>query len=111
MPKYLVIFNSTLNASETMKQATPEEMQASMGEWMQWKEMAEKKVKFEWGLPIQAVARITPSGVETSDSQASGYCTLEGSKEDVMSLLTTHPHLKREGATTDVLEMLSMPGM
>ena len=111
MPKYLVIFNSTVNASDTMKQATPEQMQASMQEWMQWKEIAEKKVKFEWGQPIQAIARITPTGVVNSDSQASGYCTLEGSKEDVMALLTTHPHLKREGATTDVLERLSMPGM
>jgi hypothetical protein len=111
MPKYLVLFNSTLSASETMKQATPEQMQASMQEWMQWKDMAEKKVKFEWGLPIQAIARITPTETLSGNNQASGYCTLEGSKEDVLSLLTTHPHLKREGATTDVLEMLSMPGM
>lgn len=30
---------------------------------------------------------------------------------DLMELLKSHPQLKRQGATIDVLEMLSMPGL
>lgn len=112
MAKFMVLYNSNEKASDTMANASPEQMQASMAEWMAWKEEAEKTAKVDFGLPLQAAARMTSGGVSDSDSQVSGYSVIEGeSKEAVLDLLETHPHLKRPGASIDVLEMLAMPGM
>ncbi|HUC20993.1 MAG TPA: hypothetical protein VMR98_05905 [Candidatus Polarisedimenticolaceae bacterium] len=108
----MIVYNATESAGETMAKSTKEEMQASMAAWMAWKDEAEKKVKFEFGSPMQAVGRITPDGVVASDSQASGYSMIEAdSKELVIEVLRNHPHLQRKGATIDVLEMITMPGM
>ena|SRR5258708_4916761 len=112
MAKYLILFNSGMSASETMASATPEQMKASMDEWMKWRDEAVKTVKFEWGMPLQAVGRVTKSGVVSSDTQASGYSIMEADSKDVIiELLKSHPQLKRPESSIDVLEMLPMPGM
>ncbi|HSX14628.1 MAG TPA: hypothetical protein VLE72_01820 [Candidatus Saccharimonadales bacterium] len=112
MPKFMVLYNSSAKANELMANASPEEMKASMNEWIQWRDDLPEDVKFDFGLPLQAVSRVTTSGLTTSDSPVNGYATIEGeSKEAVLDLLKNHPHLKRPDATIDVLEMLSMPGL
>lgn len=112
MAKYLILYNSTQPATETMANASPEQIKASMDEWIQWQRNAGKTFKMEWGMPLQAVGRVTPSGVTASGIQAGGYAMAEGdSKESLMELLKSHPQLRRPGATIDVLEMLSMPGI
>lgn len=112
MAKYMLLWNSTATANELMANASSEEMKASMNEWIKWKDEADKTVKFDFGTPLQAVNRVTVDGVTDSDNQASGYSTVEGdSKEAILELLKSHPHLKRPDASIDVLEMLSMPGM
>jgi hypothetical protein len=112
MAKFMVLYSSALKASELMANASPEEMQASMAEWMKWREEASKSFKVDFGLPLQAVSRITSGGAGPSDSQVSGYSIVEGeSKDSIIELMKSHPHLKRDGASIDVLEMLSMPGL
>ncbi len=111
MAKYLILYNSTMSASEQMANATPEEMQASMAEWIAWKDEVSKVVGFDFGLPLQAVSQVTASGAQASNSNVSGHSTMEGDKDTIIELLKTHPHLKRPGASIDVLEMLSMPGI
>ncbi len=112
MAKYMILYNSSANATELMANATPEEMQASMEEWIAWRAEADKVAKIEFGLPLQARSRITPDGASKSDSQVSGYSIVEGeSMEALIGVLQKHPHLQRPGASIDVLEMLSMPGL
>lgn len=112
MAKFLIIYNSTQSATETMANASPEQIKAIMDEWIRWQQDAGKTFKMEWGMPLQAVGRVTPSGVTASDIQAGGYAMAEGdSKEALMELLRSHPQLQRPGATIDVLEMLPMPGL
>lgn len=112
MPKYMVLYNSSQSATQAMAEATPEEMKASMNEWIAWKDSLSSELKFDFGLPLQAVNKITADGVSDGESQVSGYSTIEGeSKEAVIETLKNHPHLKRPGASIDLLEMLSMPGM
>jgi hypothetical protein len=94
-----------------MANATPEEMQASMAEWMAWRDEAVKSTKFDWGMPLQGVSQVTTSEIKATSSNVSGYSTMEGDKDTITELLRSHPHLKRPGATIDVLEMLPMPGM
>ena len=111
MAKYMVLYKSTASAKELMASATPEEMKASMGEWMEWKEKLDKSIGFEWGLPLQATTEIAPDEIKDSQSPISGYAIMEGDKEAIIEVLKSHPHLKRDGASIDVLEMISMPGM
>jgi hypothetical protein len=111
MAKYMILYKSTLSASDLMATATPEQMKASMAEWMSLKEKLDKSIDFEWGMPLQATSEITTGTVKDSQSPVSGYATMEGDKEAIIGALKSHPHLKRDGASIDVLEMLSMPGM
>ena len=111
MAKYMLLFTSTVPASEQMAKASPEEMKASMDEWVEWHNEAAKTATLEWGLPLQAVSRITTNGVTDSDNHASGYSMIEGEKEVVLALVKKHPHLKWPGASIDLLELLSMPGL
>ena len=112
MAKYMVLYNSTVSASERMANASQEEMNASMAEWIKWRDDASQTTKVDFGMPLQAVSRIGSDGVTDSDSQASGYSFLEGdSKDAIVELLKSHPHLKSPGAYIELLELLPMPGM
>jgi hypothetical protein len=112
MAKFMILYNATRPAAEVMAETTPEQMQASMAEWIAWKEEAEKTVKFDFGLPLQAVAQVSAGSVADSHSNVSGYSIVESdSKDTVLELIKTHPHLKQDGNTIEVLQMLPIPGM
>lgn len=111
MAKYMVLYSSTNGAKELMANATPQEMQASMAEWVSWKDGLDTSIGFEWGLPLQAVSEITPTSVQASKCLISGYAIMDGDKGSITEVLKSHPHLKRDGASIDILEMISMPGM
>jgi hypothetical protein len=112
MPKYMVLYNSSASASDLMANATPEQMKASMGEWIEWRDEASKTIKVDFGMPLQAVSHVTPEGVTDGNTQVSGYAIMEGdSREAVVELVKSHPHLKRPDASIEILEMLSMPGL
>ena len=110
MAKYMVLLNSTESAKDIMDRATADQIRASMAEWEQWRGEASKTAKVEFGLPLQAVGRLTADAVRSSDIPVSGYGIFESdSKERILKLLQTHPHLKRLGTSIDVLEMLPIP--
>jgi hypothetical protein len=111
MARYLILFNSEKSAKEIQAQATPEQVKASMGRWIAWKNEAVKTVKFEFGLPLQAVARITPDEIIESPNPAGGHAFIEGDETEVKKLLQTHPHLLMEGTSIDLLEMLPLERM
>jgi hypothetical protein len=112
MTKYMVLYNSSLSAWEQMAKATPEEMKASMDEWIRWQDEASKTAKLDWGLPLQAVGHVTADRIQDSVSHISGYSMAEGeSKEAILELFKTHPHLKWPDASIEVLEMLPIPEM
>jgi hypothetical protein len=112
MAKFMVLYSSPVSASDLMTNATPEQMKASMAEWIEWRDTVRAKANVDFGMPLQPVSKITPQGVTDSTCQVSGYTIIESdSKETVISLVQSHPHLKRPGASIDVLEMLPMPGM
>jgi hypothetical protein len=111
LKKFMVLYNSPVSVSEQMANSTPEQRQAGMEEWMSWAGRAGSAI-VDLGAPMQAAARVTSEGVSESGSQASGYSLLQGeSKDEIDSLLADHPHLKMPGASIEVFEAVSMPGM
>lgn len=112
MAKFLILYNSSQKAEDLMAQATREQMEASMKEWREWADQANKTVKFDFGMPLQAVGRLTPSGQVDSDSQVGGYSMIEAdSRDQVLEVLKNHPQLKRPGSYIEVLEVVAMPGL
>lgn len=110
MPRFLVLFKSTLSAEELMSSATPEQIQAAMEEWSTWKDNLDTTIGFEWGMPLQIVNEVDNGGVHTGSSPVAGYAIMQGDKEAIAEVLRSHPHLKRDGASIDLLQMMSMPG-
>jgi hypothetical protein len=112
MAKFMILYNADASPREVMANASPEAMRASMDEWIAWRNEASKTIKIDFGMPMQVVGRVAPEGLTDSDTRVTGYAFVEGeSKEVVQEVLRTHPHLKRDGASIDVLEVLSMPGL
>lgn len=111
MPQFMVLYNSSTSASDLMSSASQTEMQASMAEWMSWRDEASRSIKVDFGMPLQTVENITAAGMGATTNPASGYSMLEGEREEIVDLLKSHPHLKRPGASIDLLELLPMPGI
>lgn len=112
MAKFMVLYSSTISASDLMANATPEQISTSMDEWIKWREEASKTAHVEFGLPLQAASTISTDGVAASTSRISGYSIIDGaSKEAIVELLKSHPHLNTPDASIDVLEMLPLPSM
>jgi hypothetical protein len=110
LKRFMVLYNSSVSATEQMANSTPEQRQAGMEAWMAWANKAGEAI-VDFGAPVQAANRVTPDGVAQSSSQASGYSLLQGnSADEIDALLKDHPHLKMPGASIDVLEALPMPG-
>ena len=92
MTKFMILYGSSMSASELMANATPEQMKASMEDWLKWRDTASKTFKVDFGLPLQAVGKMTQSGAAESDNKTSGYSIVDGeSKEALMEILKTHP--------------------
>ena len=94
-----------------MMRATPEQVQASMTRWIAWRDEANKSIKVDFGLPMQAVSRFTTDGVGPSDSLISGHSLLEGEKGRVAQLLKNHPHLQTPGASIELYELIPLEAM
>lgn len=111
MTKYMILYNTVEPASETMAKASPEQQKMDMNAWVGWKEKAEKIGKFNIGMPVKAVSRITSDQVTDSYNETSGYSMIEGDKDEIVDLLRSHPHLKTSEASIDLLEILPIRGM
>jgi len=110
--KFLVLYQSTVPASEQMKNVTPEQAKAGMDAWMSWAGRAGSGI-VDMGSPVAAAAKLDGSTrVAAGSSQVGGYSILQAETKDaLLNLLTNHPHFMAPGASIEVLEFLPMPGM
>ncbi len=113
MKKFMVLYQSPFSASEKMAESSPEKMQASMQEWMAWREKSGGEAKVEFGMPLEKGKHIEGSEVSDPTTTVSGYSIIQAeSLDDAAELLKDHPHLKAPAGTSiEVLEFLPMPGM
>ena len=111
MKKFLVLYQSTVPATERMKSATPEQAKAGMDAWMSWAGRAKSGI-VDMGNPLASAAKLNGSGQAAGGgSQVSGYSILQAeSKEALIALMNNHPHFHAPGASIEVLEFLPMPG-
>jgi hypothetical protein len=109
MPKYLVLYRSSVDAMEQMSSATPEQAQEGMQLWMKWFEQVGPAL-VDGGSPV-GKSQTLPGSADTG-TPIGGYSVLEADSPDAaVKLLDGHPHLHAPGAAIEVLEYLPMPGM
>jgi hypothetical protein len=110
----MVLYRSSVDATEQMSSATPEQAQEGMAMWMKWAEKAGPAL-IDLGSPIgksQIIGGQTVGGQADTGVPIGGFSILEAdSAKKVAALLEDHPHLHSPGAVIEVLEYLPMPGM
>ncbi len=110
MPKYMVLYRASVEATEQMAGASPEQAQEGMAMWMKWAEKAGPAL-VDLGSPIGKSQTLPKAGTDTG-VPVCGFSILEAdSPATVTSLLEEHPHLHAPGAVIEVLEYLPLPGM
>jgi hypothetical protein len=99
MPKYLVIYRSSLPATEQMATSDPEAAKAGMELWMTWASRVGNAMA-DLGSPLGSVATVTAAGssAKTSRPFIGGFSVLEADSVDAAKkLLDDHPHFHSPG--------------
>lgn len=114
MPKYLVLYRSSVPASDQMESSDPEAAQAGMELWMNWAGRVGSAMA-DMGSPLGSVATVTASGstVTATSPFVCGFSILEADSVDAAKkLVDDHPHFHAPGdPSIEVLEFLAVPGM
>jgi hypothetical protein len=110
MTKFLVLYTSSVPATEMMAAASPEQAQAGMEAWMAWANKNGDSI-VDLGMPLGPNMHVTAGSSEPGSSQVTGFSIVEAdSLEQATKMLEDHPHHSAPGAAIDVLEFLPMPG-
>ena len=107
----MVIYRSTKEAMEKMRNKTPEEMKKEIMEpWMAWMAKCGDSL-VDKGAPLGKVQKVTSSGSEQGSDDIGYYNVLQAeSMEDALKLIEGHPHFDLgEGCEISVYEMMPMP--
>jgi hypothetical protein len=114
VPKYLVLYRSSVSAAEQMANADPGAGQAGMELWMNWAGRVGQAMA-DMGSPLSGVATVTAKGSSADSTRpyVGGFSVLEAdSVDEVTKLLDDHPHFQAPGDPyIEVLEFLPIPGM
>jgi hypothetical protein len=111
MKKFLVLYGSSVPAREQIAKAPPEQAKAGMDLWMAWAKKAGQAI-IDLGAPLGEAVRVEGGSTSPSASKVVGFSILQAaSSKELAQLLKDHPHFKAPGASIEVLEFLSMPGM
>ncbi len=110
MQKYMVFYLAPIPAEQQMN-VSPEEARKGMEPWMKWMEKVGKAL-VDGGAPLGKGMRFAKNGGSKTMSQVAGYSVLQAdSMEAVKKMVADHPHLVMPGASIEVFEYMSMPGM
>ena len=111
MKKFMALYLAPVSALEQMAKSTPEQRKAGMDLWMKWAEKHKKAIT-ELGAPLGKTKRVTGDGISVGKNEITGYSIVQtDSHESAAKLFEGHPHFHVPGASIEVMEMVSMPGM
>lgn len=106
MPKYLVLYTAGSSApgeadGGEMVPPTPEQQQAMMQAWFDWKDAAGDAI-VDFGAPTSAVS--------ANDNKIGGYSIVQADTADALdAIFDTNPH-KRQGGNLEFHEIIEIPG-
>jgi hypothetical protein len=112
--RFLIIYHAPMDAMAQTANNTPEQHEAGMAMWNAWAERVGSRL-IDLGAPLGGSKSLTAEGsLMPSTKDVAGYSFLEAEDwEELMDLLTGHPHLSgwHPEATIEVHETMLMPEM
>jgi hypothetical protein len=109
LPKYMVLYRSSVPPREMMSNSTPEQAQAGMEGWMRWAGQAGGAI-VDLGSPLATDGTVGKKS--DSGTPIAGFSILEADSLDALKkVLDGHPHLDSPEGSIEVLEFLPIPGM
>ena len=109
MNKFLVLYKASVSATEQMAQSTPAQAKAGMEAWMTWVGRAGPAI-VDMGAPLGDPVGV--GGTSTGPGHITGYGLVQAESMDAAkALFDAHPHLVMPGASIELMECLSLPGM
>jgi hypothetical protein len=111
MKKFMALYMCPIAVMEDMmKNSTPEMMKAHMGEWMTWANACGSGL-VDMGQPLGKTKRVTAEGASNVRNEISGYSIVQAeSHDDAAKFFAQHPHIKLQGASVELIEIMPMPG-
>ena len=112
MKKYMVIYLAPEELMAQTGNASPEEMEEGMKQWMAWAARCGDQL-LDLGNPLTGGHKVLADGSsQKSTHGVGGYSILQAENmDDVKSLLTGHPHLAwNEACEIEIHEFRPLPG-
>ncbi|MEI9949977.1 MAG: YciI family protein [Pseudomonadota bacterium] len=107
MKKFLVLYRSTISATERMSKSTPEQGKAVMDAWMGWAQRSAAAL-VEMGAPLGDSTLLKGSATA---GYIGGFSIVQAESVDAAKkIFDGHPHFEAPGNSIELLELLSMPG-
>ena len=111
MKKFMALYMAPAASIEQMRAMPSEETREIMEAWTDWGEAYAGHV-VTMGSPLGSTLRVTAGGTSDTHNEVTGYSIVEGeSREDVAKIFDGHPHLEIAGASIDIMECVTLPGM
>jgi hypothetical protein len=110
MKKFLVLYCAPSEAMDEMvKEMTPEQKEAGMQPWLDWRDRHTKSV-VDFGAPVGKNKRVMPGG-ETKDvrNDIGGYSIIQAeSPEQAAEIVKDSPNFGMAGAYIEVLPIMEL---
>ncbi len=112
MKKFFVFYHAPQSWSEGMKNASPQDMQKGMEQWMEWAKKCGNGL-VDMGTPLGNAHKMSKDYHGSSKSDIVGYSILQAeSWVEVKKMIEGHPHLAwGSGCEIEIHESLPVPGM
>lgn len=108
MKKFLILYRSTMSNKEQMMKVTPEQRKPIMDAWASWAKKAGTAL-VDMGAPVGDSTLIKGTA---GQGHVGGYSIVQAESLDAAKrMFEGHPHFGAPGASIELLELMSMPGM
>ncbi|MEO8668625.1 MAG: hypothetical protein ABI399_08925 [Bauldia sp.] len=109
--KFMALYMAPAASIAELMSGTPEQMKDGMKAWMDWADM-NKTALMDMGAPLGKTKTVSASGAMDSKNEVTGFSVVEADSADAAAkIFAKHPHLQIKGATIDVMDYVSLPGM
>ena len=94
MNRYIVLYCAPHTVAQRFATATPEETQAGLQRWIGWAQRLGPAL-VDPGKPLANALKVTPNGVQPSDTTVIGMSILQApTRDDALGMVSTHHHLE-----------------
>jgi hypothetical protein len=114
--KYLVLYQSEAalsgpGAAQMFANTPPDQLQAGMAAWGTWMQKCGASL-LDPGAPLDHPQTVANGAATPAKSTITGFGILQAnSMADAVALVKDHPHFRAPGASVQVFEFVSIPGM